>query len=53
MKKALTYLSLLLLGTGAVFSGGYLLASNSPLSAESDSETSSGVFATPVVADPC
>ncbi|NER49954.1 MAG: PDZ domain-containing protein, partial [Symploca sp. SIO1A3] len=42
--------SLLLLGTGAVFSGGYLLASNSPLSAESDSETSSGVFATPVVA---
>ncbi|NER20172.1 MAG: PDZ domain-containing protein [Symploca sp. SIO1C2] len=50
MKKALTYLSLLLLGTGAVFSGGYLLASNSPLSAESDSETSSGVFATPVVA---
>ncbi|NER97002.1 MAG: PDZ domain-containing protein [Symploca sp. SIO1B1] len=50
MKKALTYLSLLLLGTGAVFSGGYLLASNSPLSAESDRETSSGVFATPVVA---
>ncbi|NES17721.1 MAG: PDZ domain-containing protein [Symploca sp. SIO3E6] len=50
MKKTLTYLSLLLLGTGVTFSGGYLLASNSPFSAESDTETSSGVFAAPVVA---
>ncbi|NEP56435.1 MAG: PDZ domain-containing protein [Symploca sp. SIO2G7] len=47
MKKAATYLSMLLLGTGVTFSGGYLLASNSPFSAES-TETSSGVLASPV-----
>ncbi len=45
MKKAATYLSLLLLGTGVIFSGGYLLARNSPFSAESTSQSSSGVLA--------
>ncbi|NET59832.1 MAG: PDZ domain-containing protein [Symploca sp. SIO2E6] len=46
MKKTLTYLSLLLLGTGVTFSGGYLLAArNSSLAAESNSRTSSGVLA--------
>jgi len=44
-KKTATYLSLLLLGTGVTFSGGYLLARNSPLAAESTSGTSSGVLA--------
>ena len=45
VKKAATYISLLLLGAGVTFSGGYLLARNSPFSAESSSQTSSGVFA--------
>ena len=45
VKKAATYISLLLLGAGATFSGGYLLARNSPFSAESSSPTSSGVLA--------